>query len=155
MVPIPGLPQPRGVPYYVATFVALRTAGFGRRETLSPGRWPGTPSWAGSPGGREGPINLKPCAGTSAVPCGEEANDRLEATLPPRKMGIAGAGTKEPRWPGGPRWGGRPRGTPVLRGFDDGLLAEAYSRASAGVKRNPVRHCQRLRMILGASRRGW
>jgi hypothetical protein len=82
-------------------------------------------------------------------------SDRLEATSPPRKMDIAGAGTKEPRWPGGPWRGGRPGGTPVLRGFDDGLPVEAYSRASAGVKRNPARHCQRLRMALGASRRGW
>jgi hypothetical protein len=155
MVQILGCPQPRGVPYYVAAFVALRAAEFGRRETLSTVRWPGTPSWAGSPGGREGPINLKRCTGTSAVPCGEEPNDRLEATSPSRKMGIAGAGTKEPRWPGGPRWGGRPRWTPVLRGCGGGVRGEAYSWRSPGVKRNPVRHCHRLRMALGASRRGW
>jgi hypothetical protein len=40
----------------------------------------------------------------------------------------------------GPWWDGRPGGTPVLRGCGGGLLAEAYSRASAGVKRNPARY---------------
>jgi hypothetical protein len=101
----------------VATFVTFRAAGSTLRETLSPARWRGTPSWAGSPESRE------------------EPNDRLEAT-PPSKMAIARKGTKEPRWPGEPWWDGRPSGTPVLRGCGGGLVAEAYSRASAGVKQN-------------------
>jgi hypothetical protein len=44
----------------VATFVTLRAAGSPLREMLRPVRWPGTPSWAGSPGSREGSIDLTP-----------------------------------------------------------------------------------------------
>jgi hypothetical protein len=40
----------------------------------------------------------------------------------------------------GPWWNGRPSGIPILRGCGEGLLLGAYSRASAGVKRNPTRH---------------
>jgi hypothetical protein len=73
----------------VATFVTLGAAGSPPRQTLNPVRWPGIPSWAGSPGRREGSIDLTPCTETSAVPSGEEPNDRLGATSPPRKMAIA------------------------------------------------------------------
>jgi len=73
----------------VATFVTLRAAGSALREMLSPIRQPGTPSRAGSPGSREGSIDLTPYTETSAVPSGEEPNDRLGATSPPRKMDIA------------------------------------------------------------------
>jgi hypothetical protein len=47
--------------------------------------------------------------------------------LTPREMTIADVGTKKSRWPGGPWWDGRPSGTPVLRGLDGRLPAEAYS----------------------------
>ena len=69
----------------VATFITLRAAGSTLREMLSPVQWPGTPNWAGSPGRRQGPIDLKPCIGTSAVSSREEPNDRLEATSPQGK----------------------------------------------------------------------
>jgi len=88
-------------------FVTFRAGGSTLRERLSPVRWPGRPSWAGSPGSREGPIDLKPSTGTLAVPSCEEPNDRSEGTSPPRKMAIADDGTKEPRWPGGSWWDGR------------------------------------------------
>jgi len=110
-----------------ATFVTFRPAGSTRREMLSPVQWPGTPGWVGSPGGRKGPIQLRPCAGGSTIPSREEPNDRLEATSPSRSMALADDGTKEPRWPGGLWWDGRPSGTPVLRGLDGRLPAEAYS----------------------------
>lgn len=56
-------------------------------ETLSALRWPGKLSWAGSPGSREGPIDNKPYAKTSAVPSREEPNDRFGGDRAPRENG--------------------------------------------------------------------
>jgi hypothetical protein len=66
-----------------ATFVTFRGSGSALRRRLGRIRRPGPPRWAGSPGGRE------------------EPDDRLEANSPPRRIAIAGAGTRKPRWPGG------------------------------------------------------
>jgi len=75
-----------------------------------PVRWTGTPSWAGSPGSREGSIDLTPCTETAAVPSGEEPNDRLGATSPPRKMAIAMLEQRSPGDPGGRGGMGAPAG---------------------------------------------
>ena len=91
--------RPFGATGDVATFVTLRAAGSALREALSPVRWPGTPSRAGIARKPRG-IDLTPYTETSAVPSGEEPNDRLDATSPPRKMAIAMLEQRSPGDPG-------------------------------------------------------
>jgi len=66
----------------VATLVTLCASGSRVRETLGPVRWPGTPSWAGSPGSREGSIDLTPCTGTQQFPPARGAERPIGGDFP-------------------------------------------------------------------------
>ena len=118
-------------------------------------RWAGTPSWAGSPGSREGPIDLTPYTGSSAVPSREERTTDWGRLNPPRNMALADDGTKNPRWPGGPWWDGRPSGTPVLRGCGSRVRRRAYLWGLPGVKRNPAASPRGRGPIETRLARGW
>jgi len=91
-------------------------------------------------------------------PSGQEPDEHLEAAGPLREKADSEQWSKGPTVALGSGWNRRPTETPVMYGLCVGcgrLAAEAYSRESLGVKKNPARRVKaELRLARSERRAG-